>query len=132
MNKIQIENYISIAEALRETGISQPKIREMIKKKYGKNIKTTCVNCGNKIKHSISRYYSRGNVCRNCSVVCTRLVEARIIYKRMQSDSKKMKNDYDKLKGILKKYKIEPEELFLSIKFYNSSIALLDRLTKLK
>lgn len=112
--------YSSIKQASEKTGKSQLQIRNAIKYKYGKNIKTKCVNCGCKIKYSIARYLTRGNVCPKCNTNCQHFIDARLIYQRTANSNEKVKADSKKLRKLLKQYNIKSEDLFVSINFQNS------------
>jgi len=115
-----IENYVSILKASREMHISQNKVREQIVEKYGHNIKTACVVCGNKIKYSIKRFYSSGNVCPKCSGKAEHIMKARKLHKEILTNQGLAEQSYNELKALLKKYSIREEDLFLSINVYRS------------
>lgn len=123
---MNLQIYPTIKKASELTGKTQKEITAMIKKRWGKNIKTTCCICGNKIKYSVARYYSRGNSCSKCLFRCSTILKARFIYDKLVKGSKDLKDNTEALKAILKRDKIKPEELFLSIKFYNSATTLLN------
>jgi len=120
----QLYNYNSIEKASKGMGKTQNEIRKMIVKEYGKNIKRVCSSCGNKIKYSVSRYYTSGNTCPKCSTKSSVIIDARKKYNHLiisADKTKVLKNDLDK---FLKDNNIKYEDLFLSIKFYNSAIAI--------
>ena len=111
---------------------TQPEIKAEIKKKYGKNIKTACVICGNKIKYSIQRYYAIGNVCPKCNSKCEYILDAKKLYNKTLANSEKAKSIFKQLKEFLKKHNIDSKDLFLSIKFSDSAEGLSKWLNKAK
>ena len=118
----QLYNYNSIERASIGLGKTQNHIRKMIVKEYGKNIKRVCSSCGNKIKYSVSRYYTSGNTCPKCSTQATIILEARKIYNRLVESAKNTDEIKKELEKLLKDNNIKHEDLFLSINFYNSAI----------
>lgn len=104
--------YSSIKQASNKTGKTHIQIRNHVKYKHGKNIKTKCVVCGHQIKYSINRYLGRGNVCVNCNAKCNYVMKARKIHK-------KVIKEIEELTTILKDNNIKPDELFASIRFYD-------------
>lgn len=125
---MNLKIYPTIQKASELTGKTQKEIRSIVKKLYGENIKTACCICGSKIKYSVARYYSRGNSCNKCSFHCSTILDARLIYEGMVKGSQKLQDDTKKLKALLKKNSIKPEDLFLSVKFHNSAITFLGEL----
>ena len=115
-----IENYVNIKVAARELHKTQKEIREEIVKKFGKNIKTTCCSCGNKIKYSVARYYAMGNMCNNCNATVGHFIIARVLHKGIIKSNKKAEENLVKLTAHMKKYRIKKEDMFASLNFNKS------------